>query len=364
MGKYNIEQLKLDLGCSVRSFCLWLFPNGKYENREYCVGSLAGEPGDSLKICMIGKKTGVWKDFASGEGGDNLLDLLYRVRGVKFSEACREAAEWLGNPERYGININSFLRMQESEKYRIERKELEVCRCGDLRSGNKEERAALSALLGVNIHGILQAELDGVLKFSDHALNGRCWVVVDRGAHVRQDRRLDGRQFLLKNNTSVKARTIGSPKWPVGTPTDRQILTIVEGSSDFLAAYSLICDESLEEYVAPVTILGAANVICEEALKFFRGKYILAFPDYDRAGVNGMARWERQLKSVAAVFEVFDYAGVLRDDSRPVKDLRDFLRIDTDQCDNSPDVRSPLSNFVSKLLKEGKIHVANSTNNE
>ncbi|MDR1457678.1 MAG: hypothetical protein LBI47_02410 [Puniceicoccales bacterium] len=49
-------------------------------NGKYVAGSLAGEPGKSLKICLAGKKTGIWKDFATGKSGNNLLDLLCKIR--------------------------------------------------------------------------------------------------------------------------------------------------------------------------------------------------------------------------------------------------------------------------------------------
>jgi hypothetical protein len=82
-----------DLACAIQSFCLYLFPNGKYRNRMYCVGSLEGEPGNSLKICLSGEKVGMWKDFATGEGGNNLLDLLYRVRGGELHGCMRGGGE-------------------------------------------------------------------------------------------------------------------------------------------------------------------------------------------------------------------------------------------------------------------------------
>jgi twinkle protein len=64
---------------------------------------LGGEPGKSLKICLTGEKVGIWKDFATGESGNNLLDLLSKVRCGDFGAACKEAANWLNDPERYEI---------------------------------------------------------------------------------------------------------------------------------------------------------------------------------------------------------------------------------------------------------------------
>lgn len=73
-----------------------LFPNGKQIGREWCVGSIGGEPGESLKINL---ENGKWKDFATQEKGGDLLDLWARKRrGGDISTAMREAAEWAALP--------------------------------------------------------------------------------------------------------------------------------------------------------------------------------------------------------------------------------------------------------------------------
>lgn len=69
-----------------------LFPNGKKEGNEWCVGSLGGEAGKSLKIHLAGNKAGVWSDFQEGSSGD-LLD-LWALKGSisvakAMSEVCR-----------------------------------------------------------------------------------------------------------------------------------------------------------------------------------------------------------------------------------------------------------------------------------
>ncbi|MDR1255428.1 MAG: hypothetical protein LBJ94_00665 [Puniceicoccales bacterium] len=43
----------------------------------------------------------MWKDFATGESGDNLLDLFYKARSGDFRRAREEAANWLADPQRY-----------------------------------------------------------------------------------------------------------------------------------------------------------------------------------------------------------------------------------------------------------------------
>jgi hypothetical protein len=99
-----------------------------------------------------------------------------------------------------------------------------------------------------------------------------------------------------------------------------------------------------------VAILGASNVIHPDALQYFKDKRMLGFPDYDAAGITGMSHWRKQLKGIAAEFEVFDYTGMVRDDGKPVKDLRDFLHIDVDQWERSLAIRYPLGSFLNPPL--------------
>jgi hypothetical protein len=54
------KELKASLAVQAEAFCPWLYPAGRREGQYYLVGSLAGEPGKSLKINVTGPKTGVW----------------------------------------------------------------------------------------------------------------------------------------------------------------------------------------------------------------------------------------------------------------------------------------------------------------
>lgn len=73
----------------------YLLPNGKKHGKEWIVGSLQGEPGESLRICLYGPKVGVFADFATGEAGDS-LDLWKKVRVLDTRSAMEEASTWLG----------------------------------------------------------------------------------------------------------------------------------------------------------------------------------------------------------------------------------------------------------------------------
>lgn len=59
------------------------------------MGSVSGEPGESLKVRVQGDKSGVWADFAGDDKGD-LLDLIVAVRHVNIAEAIKIAKEYLG----------------------------------------------------------------------------------------------------------------------------------------------------------------------------------------------------------------------------------------------------------------------------
>lgn len=67
---------------------LW-FPNGEIKGNEFEVGSLQGEAGHSLKINI---RTGMWKDFATGHSGGDLISLYAAIKGLSQKEAAAELA--------------------------------------------------------------------------------------------------------------------------------------------------------------------------------------------------------------------------------------------------------------------------------
>ena len=75
-----------------------LLPNGKLYHRQYHVGNIQGDSGESLKIELQGTKAGMWQDFATGEGG-NIFDLWAKVRGIDakgdFPKLMEEIQNWL-----------------------------------------------------------------------------------------------------------------------------------------------------------------------------------------------------------------------------------------------------------------------------
>lgn len=92
----DIKDLAQGLSARIDELVVELLPSGKRAGPEWEIGSLHGEPGRSLKVHLTGAKAGVWRDFASGAGGD----ALELVAGVLYdgdkAKAIRWARRWLG----------------------------------------------------------------------------------------------------------------------------------------------------------------------------------------------------------------------------------------------------------------------------
>ena len=77
-----------------------LLPAGVMVQRRYWrVGSLAGEPGQSLCVYLAGGRRGRWRDFGSGERGDALDLIAQTLCGGDTREAIKWAKGWLGIEE-------------------------------------------------------------------------------------------------------------------------------------------------------------------------------------------------------------------------------------------------------------------------
>ena len=93
--RYRIPRVTLELAKHVEHFVKLHLPNGKRVGNDWRCGSVAGEPGQSLSICLAGEKAGLWYDHATGERGD-ILALVQAVLGFENrSQSARWAASWL-----------------------------------------------------------------------------------------------------------------------------------------------------------------------------------------------------------------------------------------------------------------------------
>ena len=92
----DANEVKKKLCENAENVCMHLLPNGIRKSDEWCVGSLSGESGQSLRVRLSGDKCGIWKDFSDEESGDNLLQLWVQCKNITFVEALTEAKDYLG----------------------------------------------------------------------------------------------------------------------------------------------------------------------------------------------------------------------------------------------------------------------------
>lgn len=97
-----------------------LLPNGKKVGSEWCVGAPTGEAGESCKVHLTGNRAGLWKDFADGGKGGDLLDLWCAARGCELKVAITQACQWLGirRPEFAGHKKVEFKKPEKPEDAR------------------------------------------------------------------------------------------------------------------------------------------------------------------------------------------------------------------------------------------------------
>lgn len=88
-------ELATRLANDAEAVCVYLLPNGVRRGRDWCAGSVNGDAGRSLKVCLVGPKVGQWADFGGDESGD-LIGLWQAAKHCDLATACREAEQFLG----------------------------------------------------------------------------------------------------------------------------------------------------------------------------------------------------------------------------------------------------------------------------
>ncbi len=95
----DTDVLRAGLLERLESVLLYLFPNGRIRGGKFYVGDVNGNPGKSLVVELEGERRGLWKDFATDEGGD-IIDLWARAQGLSsrhdFPHLANQIRQWLG----------------------------------------------------------------------------------------------------------------------------------------------------------------------------------------------------------------------------------------------------------------------------
>lgn len=95
----GVADIKARMLAQVRSVLGYLLPGGVIRGNVFVVGSIDGEPGNSMEIELSGPKAGLWKDHATDDKGD-ILHLWALKRGfdlkTEFPKVMEDARDWLG----------------------------------------------------------------------------------------------------------------------------------------------------------------------------------------------------------------------------------------------------------------------------
>jgi hypothetical protein len=209
---------------------------------------------------------------------------------------------------------------------------------------DKDSADELAARLSLSPKAISEAVRRGLVSFRKHR-GIACWRFGD--ARNGCLRRLDGQPFQI-NGERVKAvaenrgnewhRLIGFDD--VLANDRREILLIVEGSKDALAALHFADAEGSLSDVGVVAALGAGVNLCADDVERFSGRRVRIFGDSDTAGQETMSRVGKQLIAVAEEVQIFNLAGLYCQRGSFVKDLFDLSRIDCNDFEANRDLWS------------------------
>jgi twinkle protein len=119
------KEINSRLITEVENICQEIFPNGKRNGNNWEIGSIHGEVGQSLKICLSGNRAGIWKEFNSDDKGGDLIDLYAKAKGVNLSEAIRWAKDRLGIVDHKIENKRTYIKPAKPECSKPKSKVLE-----------------------------------------------------------------------------------------------------------------------------------------------------------------------------------------------------------------------------------------------
>lgn len=85
--RLDFSGLNSKLLSQAESLLFQWFPQGKILSREFKIGSISGEAGESLSVNL---NTGKWADFAAGTSGGDLISLYQTIHNIKPLQAYQE----------------------------------------------------------------------------------------------------------------------------------------------------------------------------------------------------------------------------------------------------------------------------------
>lgn len=112
----SVDEIVDMLTDRIESLVKDLLPNAYEEGNEMCVGNLAGDPGQSLRIHVgSGPRRGWWKDFLAPTGTREGGNPLWLIAEVLFAGDVKQAVQW----------AKGWLHIDDSDPARLQQFRLE-----------------------------------------------------------------------------------------------------------------------------------------------------------------------------------------------------------------------------------------------
>ena len=294
---------------------LWQMFNLPGKPGKSCRSPFREDKSPSFSVSEDGRS---WIDFATGEKGD-AIDFLAKAKGIHPAEAFTLFLQMAGEKR-------AASDQEPKHVTALDLKGLEPCTAEDL--------DRIASMRSIPVEGLRIAVERRILFSCHNPFQGRCFVVTDDARRNAICRRLDGERFHSRSgDEGPKSRCWKGAlaNWPIGIAqaSGYPSIALCEGTPDLLSAFWLAYAGGVDHLVSPVCMTGASCNIHPDALPIFRGKRVRIFGHADRAGEPAVIRWAQHLRNVQVEVDQFRFAGLVRGDDQPVKDLNDFLLADT-----------------------------------
>jgi twinkle protein len=297
----DADTCKAMLAERAEEFARWLFPAGKKNGVEWQVGSLNGEAGKSLSIRISGDKVGVFRDFATSDGGDNLVELFAQAKSLPFKEALGACSEWLGDAPSVPVRRNPGVTTAKA-----------LCRfASDVYDLTDEEcRDALRMIETLASDSAIQERIARTRTWKPETI-----LQLAREAHLGWHE--DKLAFIYDTGVKLRWRSKGEReiRWAFGKPwlwraawiSQSQKIYLCEGETD---AITLI-DEGFENEKGTVVVATpSASTFDQSWATLFQGKDVILAFDNDKAGTEATARVSTLLRGIVRSLSQLNWKGL------------------------------------------------------
>lgn len=254
---------------------------------EWQIGSLNGEVGKSLSIRISGDKVGVFRDFATNDGGDNLVELFAQAKNLPFKEALQACSEWVGEAPSIPATCRPWATKPKTQ-----------CRfASDVYVPSDDEcRAAL---------GMIETLVaDSAIR--ERIARARGWkpeTILQLAQEAYLGWHEDKLAFIYDTGVKLRWRSKGERiiRWAFGKPwlwrgawiNQSQTIYLCEGETD---AITLIDADIETEKGTVVVALPSASTFDQTWTGLFQGKDVILAFDNDKSGSEATARVSKLLR--------------------------------------------------------------------